>query len=83
MRNPSGFTSLIVSYVPMAPSKKPNLGDLVLIIANFLDGKPRHGIVIKECSPQANSGYEILLGGKKKYFPPHLIRIVSRKKQRE
>ena len=50
----------------------------MLLIAQFKDNRPRHGLVIREYSPQVNPGYEILLDGKVKYFPPHMIRVVSR-----
>jgi hypothetical protein len=58
----------------------PNPGDLVHITAQFHSDpyRPKHALVIKEYSPQANPGYVVLLEGKKRYFPPHLIRIVSR-----
>ena len=59
-------------------NKRFNPGDLVLLIAQFKDNRPRHGLIIREYSPQVNPGYEILLDGKVKYFPPHLIRVVSR-----
>jgi|TARA_R110000851_G_scaffold128716_1_gene261199 hypothetical protein len=52
---------------------------MVLITANFLDDRSNYGIVIRQYSPQVNPGYEVLIGGKKKYFPPHLIKIVARR----
>ena len=58
-------------------NKRFNPGDLVLLIAQFKDNRPRHGLVIREYSPQVNPGYEILLDGKVKYFPPHLTWILN------
>tara|TARA_Y100000591_G_C21641372_1_gene598032 strand:+ start:526 stop:738 length:213 start_codon:yes stop_codon:yes gene_type:complete len=62
------------------PPNRPNPGDLVHIIAQFHSDphRPKHALIIREYSPQINPGYEVLLEGKKRYFPPHLIRIVSR-----
>ena len=57
------------------PPERPHPGDMVLITANFLDDRSNYGIVIRQYSPQVNPGYEVLIGGKKKYFPPHLIKI--------
>lgn len=59
---------------------RPNPGDLVHIIAQFHSDpyRPKHALVLREYSPQVNPGYEVLLEGKRRYFPPHLIRIVSR-----
>jgi hypothetical protein len=50
------------------------------LTARFLNepNTPKHGFVVGICSPQANPGYKVLLQGKIKYFPPHLIEIVSR-----
>lgn len=59
-----------------------NPGDLVRLITQFKRGRPMHGIVIKECSPQTNPGYEVMVEGKKKYFPPHLLSAISRSKKR-
>ena len=53
-------------------------GDLVIIVTKFSHGRPMHGIVIREYSPQVNPGYEVMIEGKKKYFPPHLLRVISR-----
>ena len=59
-------------------NKRFNPGDLVLLIAQFKDNRPKHGVVIKEYSPQVNPGYQVFIDGKIKYLPPHLIRVVSR-----
>ena len=57
---------------------KFNAGDLVLLIAQFADGKPRHGLVVRAVNPHTTTGYYVLVNGKNKYFPPHLLRVISR-----
>ena len=59
-------------------NKRFNPGDLVLLIAQFKDNRPRHGLIIREYSPQVNPGYEVLIDGKTKYLPPHMIRVIAR-----
>jgi|DEB0MinimDraft_12_1074336.scaffolds.fasta_scaffold04618_6 hypothetical protein len=79
MRRSRLFTFQHVAYVLNQPPERPHPGDMVLITANFLDDRSNYGIVIRQYSPQVNPGYEVLIGGKKKYFPPHLIKIVARR----
>lgn len=66
------------------PPDRPTPGDLIEILAQFHEPGTNFGIVIAVVSPATGyPGYQVLMRGKKKYFPPHLIRIVSRKKQSE
>ena len=58
---------------------KFNPGDLVLLVAQFADGKPRRGIIVRAVrSHMTSTGYYVLVNGKNKYFPPHLLRVISR-----
>jgi hypothetical protein len=58
---------------------KFNPGDLVLLVAQFADGKPRRGLIVRAVrSHMTSTGYYVLVNGKNKYFPPHLLRVISR-----
>ena len=58
---------------------KFNPGDLVLLVAQFTDGKPRRGLIVRAVrSHTTSSGYYVLVNGKHQYFPPHLLRVISR-----
>lgn len=56
-------------------------GDLVLITAQFADGKYHQGLILKEIKHSTAPGYQILIDGKRKYFPPHLLKAVSCRKR--
>ena len=52
-------------------------GDLVKVVAQFSDGKDRQGLILQEIKTGSAPGYQILVQGKRKYFPLHLLRMVS------
>ena len=52
-------------------------GDLVKVEAQFSDGKDGQGLVLEEIKTGSAPGYQILVQGKRKYFPLHLLRMVS------
>ena len=66
---------------PSERNKRFSPGDLVLVTARFSDGKYHQGLILKEIKHSTAPGYQILIDGKRKYFPPHLLKAISGRKE--